>query len=54
MRDNIVMLLAARQFGEVTALPPEQAKVAATHLSGPERAWGAWVMSVRKNMPDMK
>ncbi len=54
MRDNIVMLLAARQFGEVTALSPEQAKIAAAILSGPERAWGAWVMSVRKNMPDMK
>jgi len=54
MRDNIVMLLSARQFGEVTALPPEQARIAATHLSGPERAWGAWVMNVRKNMPDMK
>lgn len=54
MRDNIVMLLAARQFGKVTALTPEQAKTAAAILSGPERAWGAWVTSVRKNMPDMK
>jgi 3-hydroxy-2-methylpyridine-4,5-dicarboxylate 4-decarboxylase len=54
MRDNIVMLLAARQFGEVTALPPDLAKIASEILSGPERAWGAWVMSVMKNMPDMK
>ncbi len=54
LRDNVVIQLAAMQYGKPKGLTYEEAKTAATSLSGPERAWNYWVVRVRKAMPDMK
>jgi ribulose-5-phosphate 4-epimerase/fuculose-1-phosphate aldolase len=54
LRDNVVIQLAAMQYGKPKALTHEEAKTAAAVLSGPERAWGYWVARVRKAMPEMK
>ena len=54
LRDNVVILLGALQFGKVRALTYEEAKVSARTLSGPERGWNYWVARVEKSMPDMK
>ena len=54
LRDNVVILLGARQFGKVRALTYEEAKISARTLSGTERGWDYWVARVRKSMPDME
>ncbi len=53
-RDNITIQLSAQQFGKPKGLTYEEAKKAFNALGGPERAWGAWTMRVKKAMPDMK
>jgi HCOMODA/2-hydroxy-3-carboxy-muconic semialdehyde decarboxylase len=54
LRDNVVILLGAQQFGKVQTLTYEEAKVAARALGEPERGWNCWVARVRKTMPDMR
>ena len=54
LRDNVVIQLAAMQYGKPKALTYSEAKTAAAVLSGPERAWNYWVARVKKSMPDMK
>jgi len=54
LRDNVVILLGAQQFGKVRVLTYEEAKVAARSLGEPERGWDYWVARVRRNMPDMR
>jgi 3-hydroxy-2-methylpyridine-4,5-dicarboxylate 4-decarboxylase len=54
LRDNVVIQLAAMQYGKPKSLSYAEAKTAAAVLSGPERAWGYWVARVKKAMPDMK
>ena len=52
-RDNIVIQMAAQQFGKPKALTVEEARKAFKSLRGPEKGWEAWVMRVKKAMPDM-
>jgi 3-hydroxy-2-methylpyridine-4,5-dicarboxylate 4-decarboxylase len=53
-RDNIVIQLAAQQYpGKPRALTVEEARKAFKGLRGPEKGWEAWVMRVKKVMPDM-
>jgi len=54
LRDNVVILLGAQQFGKVKAVSYEEAKEAAKALSNPERGWNAWVARVKRTMPDMR
>jgi 3-hydroxy-2-methylpyridine-4,5-dicarboxylate 4-decarboxylase len=54
LRDNITIQLAAQEFGKPKALTQDEGRKAFNALGGPERAWGAWVMRVKKAMPDMK
>ena len=54
LRDNVVMQLAAQQFGQVKSLSYEEAKVAGAALSDPKRGWDCWVARVRGAMPDLK
>jgi ribulose-5-phosphate 4-epimerase/fuculose-1-phosphate aldolase len=54
LRDNVVIQLAATQYGKPKSLSYDEAKTAAASLSGPERAWNYWVSRVMKSMPDMK
>ena len=54
LRDNVVMQLAAMQYGKPKCLSYDEAKTAAAVLSGSERAWNYWVARVKKSMPDMK
>lgn len=54
LRDNVVILMHAQQFGKVWHMTYEQAKYSASVLGTPERAWGAWVRRVKKAMPDME
>lgn len=54
LRDNVVIQLSAMQYGKPKALSYEEAKKAASALSGPERAWNYWVSRVKKSMPDMR
>jgi HCOMODA/2-hydroxy-3-carboxy-muconic semialdehyde decarboxylase len=52
-RDNIVIQLAAQQYGKPRALTVEEARKAFKSLAGPAKGWEAWVMRVKKAMPDM-
>jgi ribulose-5-phosphate 4-epimerase/fuculose-1-phosphate aldolase len=52
-RDNILIQLAAQQYGKPKALTVEEARKAFKSLRGPEKGWEAWVMRVKKAMPDM-
>lgn len=54
LRDNVVIQLMAMQYGKPKALSYEEAKKAASSLSGPERAWNYWVSRVKRSMPDMR
>jgi len=54
LRDNVVIQLAAMQYGKPKSLSYDEAKTAAAALSGAERAWNYWVARVKKSMPDMK
>jgi ribulose-5-phosphate 4-epimerase/fuculose-1-phosphate aldolase len=54
LRDNVNILMNAAQYGKVWSLDHEAAKYSASVLGTPERAWGAWITRVKKNMPDMK
>jgi 3-hydroxy-2-methylpyridine-4,5-dicarboxylate 4-decarboxylase len=54
LRDNVVIQLAAMQYGKPKCLTYDEAKTAAAALSGAERAWNCWVARVKKSMPDMK
>jgi len=54
LRDNVVIQLAAMQYGKPKALSYAEARTAAAALSGPERAWNYWMARVKKSMPDMK
>lgn len=54
LRDNVVIQLAAMQYGKPKSLSYDEAKTAAAALSGSERAWNYWVARVKKSMPDMK
>jgi ribulose-5-phosphate 4-epimerase/fuculose-1-phosphate aldolase len=53
-RDNIIIQLAALQYGKPKALTVDEARKAFKSLRGPEKGWEAWVMRVKKAMPDMK
>jgi 3-hydroxy-2-methylpyridine-4,5-dicarboxylate 4-decarboxylase len=53
LRDNVVIQLAAMQYGKPKSLSYHEAKTAAAALSGPERAWHCWVARVKKAMPDI-
>jgi HCOMODA/2-hydroxy-3-carboxy-muconic semialdehyde decarboxylase len=54
LRDNVVILLGAQQFGKVKTVPYEEAKAAAKALGNAERGWNAWVNRVKIAMPDMR
>lgn len=54
LRDNVMILMDAQQFGKVWSMSYEDAKYSASVLGTPERAWGAWVRRVKKAMPDMQ
>ena len=54
LRDNVVIQLAAMQYGKPKSLSYDEAKTAAASLSGPEKAWDYWVSRVKKSMPDLK
>lgn len=54
LRDNVVIQLAATQYGKPKCLSYEEAKTVAAALSGPERAWNYWIARVKKSMPDIK
>jgi 3-hydroxy-2-methylpyridine-4,5-dicarboxylate 4-decarboxylase len=54
LRDTVNTLMMAVQFGKVWSMSYEDAKYSASVLGTPERAWGAWINRVKKNMPDMK
>ncbi len=54
LRDTVNILMTAAQFGKVWSISYEDAKYSASVLGSPERAWGAWLNRVKKNMPDMK
>lgn len=54
LRDGVNILMTAAQFGKVWSMNYEDAKYSASVLGPPERAWGAWLSRVKKNMPDMK
>ena len=54
LRDNVVILLGAQQFGKVKTVPYEEAKSAAKALGNAERGWNAWVNRVKIAMPDMR
>ena len=54
LRDGVNILMTAAQFGKVWSISYEDAKYSASVLGTPERAWGAWLNRVKKNMPDMK
>ena len=54
LRDNVVIQLAAMQYGKPKSLSYDEARAAAAALGGPERAWNYWVARVKKSMPDMK
>ncbi len=56
LRDNVVIQLAATQYGKPKCLSYDEAKTVAVgfSLSGSERAWNYWVARVKKSMPDMK
>jgi hypothetical protein len=45
--------LAAQQYGKPRALTVEEARKAFKSLAGPAKGWEAWVMRVKKAMPDM-
>ena len=54
LRDNVVILLGAQQFGKVKTVSYEEAKEAAKALGNAERGWNAWVARVKRTMPDMR
>jgi ribulose-5-phosphate 4-epimerase/fuculose-1-phosphate aldolase len=54
LRDNVVILLGAQQFGKVKTVTYEEAKEAAKALGNAERGWNAWVTRVKIAMPDMR
>jgi 3-hydroxy-2-methylpyridine-4,5-dicarboxylate 4-decarboxylase len=54
LRDNVVVLLGAQQFGKVKTVSYDEAKAAAAALGNPERGWNAWVTRVKRAMPDMR
>ena len=54
LRDNVIILLGAQQFGKVKTVSYEEAKAAAAALGNPERGWNAWVSRVKRAMPDMQ
>jgi 3-hydroxy-2-methylpyridine-4,5-dicarboxylate 4-decarboxylase len=54
LRDNAVILMAALQLGKPTYISDEEAKESTKTYVSPERAWTAWVLRVKKAMPDLK
>ncbi len=54
LRDNAVILMAALQLGKPKYISDEEAKESTKTYVSPERAWTAWVLRVKKAMPDLK
>ena len=54
LRDNVLILLGAQQYGKVKTVTYEEAKAAASALGNAERGWNAWVTRVKRAMPDMR
>ncbi|MCX8023478.1 MAG: class II aldolase/adducin family protein [Syntrophorhabdaceae bacterium] len=54
LRENIAIQLEAQRFGKPKGLSREEAIKAFKALGGPAKGWEAWVLRVKKAMPDMR
>jgi 3-hydroxy-2-methylpyridine-4,5-dicarboxylate 4-decarboxylase len=54
LRDNAVILMAALQLGKPKYISDEEARESTKTYVSPERAWTAWVLRVKKTMPDLR
>jgi L-lactate permease len=54
LRDNEVILMAALQPGKPKYISDEKTKESTRTYISPERAWTAWVLRVKKTMPDLR